>query len=158
LPLSLTQLPDDVRTTANYDVSEISNVPFDCAYDIWLEPQQQVEQPTGKTLELMIWTDESSHSLPPGYKEKITMPHALIGVRKSGTWSVYMANGSRSSNTTTTIELVLQTPKSKAQIAVDLNTAFSSMEKAQIKVYPRSGTASRVTTSTASRSAVSSCL
>jgi hypothetical protein len=136
LPLSLKQVPSDVIATTNYDVSATSSITYDLSYDIWLEPQQQVEAPTGKTLELMIWTDESIHSLPPGYKEQITMPYALNGVRKSGTWSVYISNGSRASNATTTIELVLRTPKNKAQIGVDFNSAFSNMEKALTKVYP----------------------
>lgn len=136
LPLNLKQLPDDVIATIDYDVSEASSVTYDLAYDIWLEPQKQVDTPRAKTLELMIWTDENRPALPPGYKETITMPYSLDGVRKSGAWGIYITNGSQTSNATTTIELVLKTPKGNAQIGVDLNSAFSSMEKALMKEYP----------------------
>jgi Glycosyl hydrolase family 12 len=136
LPLNLKQLPHDVIATADYDVSETSSVTFDLAYDIWLEPHKEVRSPRAKTLELMIWTDENGGALPPGYKEEITMPYSLDGAGKAGSWSVYMTNASRASNATTTVELVLKTPQSNAQIGVDLNNAFSSMEKALTKEYP----------------------
>jgi Glycosyl hydrolase family 12 len=136
LPLNLKQLPADVLATATYDVTQASSVTWDLAYEIWLEPQKKVEQPTGKTLELMIWTDENESSLPPGYKETITMPYSVNGVRMSGAWSVCISNGSRASNSTTTIQLVLNTPKNNAQIGVDLNSAFSNMEQALTKEYP----------------------
>jgi len=130
LPMKLEALPKDLIATTNYKLAGTSSVKYDFAYDIWLEPQHTVETPRAGTLEVMVWTADGNGALPPGYKKTVSMDFVSNGVRRTGQWGIYIANGDKSARTTTTVELVLTKSISVGKVSVDLTSAFLNVESA----------------------------
>ena len=134
LPMKLEALPKDLIATTDYKLAGTSSVKYDFAYDIWLEPQHTVETPRAGTLEVMVWTADGNGALPPGYKKTLPMDFVSDGVRRTGQWGVYIANGDKSGGTTTTVQLVLTQSVTTGKVSVDLTSAFLNVESA-LKQY-----------------------
>jgi hypothetical protein len=135
LPMKLDALPKDLITTTNYKLAGTSTTRFDFSYDIWLEPQRTVGTPSSGTLEVMVWTDNGNHALPPGYQGTVSMDFAVDGVTKVGQWGVYISDGGAGAGTTT-VQLVLMKVIAEGKVAVDLNSAFDKVESSLMNYDP----------------------
>jgi hypothetical protein len=136
LPATVGSIPSDLIGTSAYE-SETSQVTYDVAYDLWLNPSgTKTPCKTDGTLEVMVWTDYDAASLLPDSLKvgTATIPFAVNGRVESGkdSWSVYVSNVYRDGHTVPwggTVWLVLDSAHivKKGEVRVDLSAALGGV-------------------------------